>query len=244
MQKNYKLIVSIVALVIFSLGAFAQNDDVYKDVILDGKPAKLNVATGKITLVNSKVEEAVVSKTEKLDSVKSKTAKAVLDYHTFKYNETLLDISKQYGVSLTDLKKANNLETTLISARQILRVKNFESMRTTVAEDSSSVSLSSNFHVVEKGETLYSLAKRYNLDLQKLKTLNDLDTNTIKIGQKLRVKSFASHNSTTDSSIWTVLKGDTLYSISKQNGVTVAFLKQLNNLPSTTIFVGQTLKIK
>ncbi|WP_296316824.1 LysM peptidoglycan-binding domain-containing protein [Winogradskyella sp. UBA3174] len=244
MQKNYKLIISIAALVIASLGlgVFAQSEVAYKDVILDGKPARLNVATGEITLVNFKTE----NKVKVSEPIKPETIEDVSNYHIVKENETLLDISRIYNVSLTDLKKVNGLQTTLISEGQKLRVKNLDAKVAKLLTEESKPEeiIASNFHTVKKGETLYSLSKRYKLDLKRLKNLNDLDSNTIKIGQKLRVISFDTHKASVNASIWTVSKGDTLYSISKKSGVSVAHIKQLNSLTSTTILVGQKLQIK
>ena len=40
-------------------------------------------------------------------------------------------------------------------------------------------------HVVEKGETLYSLSKKFDITIQKLKELNNLDDNTLSVGQRI-----------------------------------------------------------
>jgi peptidoglycan endopeptidase LytF len=79
---------------------------------------------------------------------------------------------------LGDLKKANNLETTLIKIDQKLRVRNFDS---TYKEQNS-------VWIVSKGDTLYSIAKRNHTTVTALKSLNSLVNNLIKIGQKLQLK--------------------------------------------------------
>ncbi|WP_339625700.1 LysM peptidoglycan-binding domain-containing protein [uncultured Winogradskyella sp.] len=246
MQRNYKLIAVLIFLSVSSLGAYAQDDAAYKDVILDGKPAKLNVATGEITLVASTIKDSVKQKVNKPKRDSIENDNSTSNYHIVKDNETLLDISKQYGVSLTDLKKANNLETTLINTGQQLIIKNLEDNTTKTFNSTieSDVNNGSNFHTVLKDETLYSLAKRYNLDVEVLKNLNDLKSNTIKIGERLRIKRYIAQSTPINVLVLTVKKGDTLYSIAKRNGISIAYLKQLNNLSSNTIFVGQELKIK
>ena len=252
MQRNYKLIVSIIALTLTSLCAFAQDEVEYKDVILDGKPAKLNVATGKITLVKpadiTKGKTSEITEDSNSDVISSENP---LDFHVVQEGETLLDVSRKYKVSLTELKKANNLETTLINKGQKLRVKNFnkntESTSHTHAnstyERHSEVN-NSNVHIVDKDETLYSLSKRYNLSLNELKSLNNLSSNLITIGQKLRVRDFGTENEVDSILVWTVAIDDTLFSIARKSGTTVEAIKQLNGLTSNLILVGQKLRLK
>ena len=98
------------------------------------------------------------------------------DYHTVQKGETLYGLSKRYGVSLADLKRANNLETTLIKTGQILRVQNFDELFNT------------DTWLVVKGDTLYNISKRTNTTVEQLKALNNLSSSLIKIGQVLRLK--------------------------------------------------------
>jgi LysM repeat protein len=95
-----------------------------------------------------------------------------------KKGETLYAISKQYNTTLEALKKANNLETTLIKTGQNIRVSGF---------DSSDFEYSSVW-TVSKGDTLYNIAKRNNTTVGAIKSLNGLASNLIKIGQKLQLK--------------------------------------------------------
>ncbi|WP_296383392.1 LysM peptidoglycan-binding domain-containing protein [Winogradskyella sp.] len=248
MQKNYRLIVSIIALVISSLGAFAQSEVEYRDVVLDGKPAKLNVATGEITLVNlvekRKVDTSIVV-TDKMPEIVDSNATS--DFYIVKEGENLFQIANRYNTSLTELKRVNNLETTLINKGQKLRVRNFhlqkEAELKDVASDVTNKS-TSNFHIVKKDETLYSLSRRYDLSLNELKNKNSLNTNLIKVGQKLRVRDFGLNNEIENISVWTVAKGDTLFSIAKKSGTSVGAIKKLNGLTSNTIMIGQILQLK
>ena len=173
MRRTYKLIVSIIALTILSLGAFAQSEAAYKDVVLDGKPAKLNVATGEIKLVNPVDKKKVKpSKTIEEYVAEDPSIKNTLDFHVVKEGETLFEIANRYNTSLTELKKANNLETTLVSTGQTLRVRNLDSISNTATQATAYTNYrtnNSNFHSVKSGETLYSLAKHYNITLNELK---------------------------------------------------------------------------
>jgi LysM repeat protein len=243
MQRNFKLVLSIVVVLLSGLLAFSQEVE-YKDVILDGKPAKLNVATGEITLVKPEKKKIVIqeNKDQSTDTTESSD-----DYYITKEGETLFDIAKRFKVTMADLKKANNLETALFDSGQKLRVKNLDKpveKDTIKASKKTFVPNNSEFHIVSKGETLYSIAKQYNLDLAELKYKNDLNSNLIKVGYKLRIKNYNSANATYGDAYWIVSKGDTLYSIAKKSGTTVDTIKQLNALSDNTIYVGQKLKLK
>ncbi|MBC2846835.1 LysM peptidoglycan-binding domain-containing protein [Winogradskyella flava] len=259
MRRNYKLILSIVVVLLAGAFAFSQEKEVeYRDVVLDGKPAKLNIATGEITFVNPKDKKAPVKfddfvAAKEKDSLQTSNKDEIAGLHVVQEGETLFDISKYYNVSLTKLKKANNLETTLISKGQVLRVKNFDAAipDNTNTESETTYNNAENksgYHNVSKGETLFRLAKAYGLSLEELKRLNNLSSNIITVGQTLRVKenpvSAANLNQTnTSDSIWVVSKGDTLFGISKKNGISVDELKRLNGLTENTIYVGQKLRL-
>ncbi|WP_243471853.1 LysM peptidoglycan-binding domain-containing protein [Winogradskyella sp. MH6] len=257
MLKSFKLVFTISIALLSWLNCFSQEEGQYKDVILDGKPAKLNVITGEITLVNSDTETVIVT-TDSLtkqynnELKESSVIQIEAEYHTVKENETLLEIANKYNTTLTALKEANNLETTLVDAGQKLRVSNFEAqpestLKIEEVEDSTVTVSSENnsgIHIVENGDTLYSLSKRYGFTVDELKTKNGLTSNLIKVGQELNVSHSDYKNSSTNKSFWTVSKGDTLYNISKRNGLTVDELKSLNGLTDNLILVGQTLKLK
>ncbi|BAO77136.1 LysM peptidoglycan-binding domain-containing protein [Winogradskyella sp. PG-2] len=247
MQKNYKLIFSIIALAISSLFAFAQSEIEYKDVILDGKPAKLNIATGEITLVNLEEKKADTSNVVKAIIPKQEISSDASDFYVVKQGETLYQIANRFETSLTQLKKVNNLETTIIDKGQKLVVKNFDLH---IVPESKSKPINtankniSNFHIVERGETLFGLAMRYNLTVNELKSKNSLNTDLIKVGQKLRVRDFGLSNDKADISVCTVAKGDTLYSIAKKSGTSVKALKKLNRLTNDMLMIGQILQLK
>ena len=118
---------------------------------------------------------------------------------------------------------------------------------------------------VEKGDTLYSISRKYQITVAELRAANNLSENdVIKAGQKLKIPSadissaaaLATDNKATTSPSgatlsaatptknYTVVKGDTLYSIAKKNGMTLAELMALNNLDNSSVIkVGQKLKI-
>ncbi len=111
-------------------------------------------------------------------------------------------------------------------------------------------------YVVKAGDSLYSIAKKYNMSVQKLIEINDLKTNVISVGQQLKVIIQKDNAIPIGSTCYgegyveptyityTVKKGDNLYNIAKKYQVTVDEIKKLNNLSSNDLSIGQVLKIK
>lgn len=89
---------------------------------------------------------------------------------------------------------------------------------------------------VQKGDTLYSISKRYNVPLRTMIETNNLrPPYTLKIGQSLRLPTAKYH---------TVAKGDTLYNISRRYNVDVTSLSKVNNIrPPYTLNIGQRLSL-
>lgn len=96
---------------------------------------------------------------------------------------------------------------------------------------------SNDIYIVKKGDSLYSIAKKYNTTVDNLMKENNLKSTLLNIGDVLKIPS-----NNLDSYI--VQKGDTLYSISKKFNISVNELKSLNNLTSNLLSIGQVLKIK
>ena len=96
---------------------------------------------------------------------------------------------------------------------------------------------SGNYYTVKSGDSLWSIANKYNTTVSILKSLNNLSSNNLSIGQVLKLPS--SDNSNT----YTVKAGDSLWNIARKYNTTVSALKSLNNLSSDILSIGQTLKV-
>jgi membrane-bound lytic murein transglycosylase D len=117
--------------------------------------------------------------TKSVTSTTSKNKSSESISHKVSRGETLSSIAEKYKVSISSIKQWNNLAGNKIIAGQELKIK----------QDSGNLVTRSNngVHIVERGESLYSIAKKYNTSVQKLKTLNNLSTSKIIAGQKLKV---------------------------------------------------------
>ena len=95
-------------------------------------------------------------------------------------------------------------------------------------------------HKIVLNDTLWGLSKKYNVTIDALKKYNKLSSDTIYVGDTLKVPTKA-EAALTAAKTHRVVKGDTLWSLAKKYGTTVSALKKLNNLTSDTIYIGQTL---
>jgi LysM repeat protein len=97
--------------------------------------------------------------------------------------ETMFSISQAYDVSIDEIKKWNNLADNSLSIGQELIIRKSSSQ--TVAPQTTTSS--KGLHIVAAKETMFSIAKQYNVSIQQLKEWNQLEGNEISIGQELRV---------------------------------------------------------
>ena len=93
-------------------------------------------------------------------------------------------------------------------------------------------------YTVVSGDTLWSIAKKFDTSVNEIKKLNNLSNNLLKVGTNLIVP-----NVNNDSN-YIVVRGDTLYSIARKNNISVDKVRELNNLTSDVLRVGQVLKLK
>ncbi|MCL2726816.1 MAG: LysM peptidoglycan-binding domain-containing protein [Bacteroidales bacterium] len=191
--------------------------------------------------------------------------------HTVRSGETLGGIALRYRVKVSDLQYWNNLKNTTIRIGQKLVIYSAQApapqTTTSTPTSSSTASNASSIpanstkitHEVKSGETLGLIAQKYRVSTANLQSWNNIKGTTIRVGQKLTVytqNAPASTNVTTTAAAtasasnasfqwYTIKKGDTLWSIASNHGVSLNDLMALNGLNrDSKIIVGNRLKIK
>jgi LysM repeat protein len=190
--------------------------------------------------VNQPSEMAAVT-----NGTKTTKAESAVTTYKVKKGETLSDIAEKNNVSVAELKSINNLHTSSLRAGQQLQLagKDTQSEKETIAKAEKTI-----VHKVESGESLYVIAKKYNVAIDELKRLNNLEDGKIKPGQSLSVNVVAD-NSTVDKTVvkpkitHKVKSGDSFYSLAKKYGCSVHDIKDWNGIPGDRLNPGEKLII-
>lgn len=106
-------------------------------------------------------------------------------------------------------------------------------------------SASAATYTVKSGDTLSKIGSKYGVSYQSIMNQNNLHSTTIYVGQRLQIGASSTTNSTkaAATTTYTVKRGDTLSKIASRYGTTYKQLMNNNGLRSTTIYVGQKLKV-
>ena len=163
-----------------------------------------------------------------------KIPSALLPESTYivKKGDSLYSIANKYNTTVDELKRINNLTSNILSIGQVLKLPSDKV--SDVEKEENTIN-----YTVQKGDSLYSIARKYSTTIDKIKDLNNLTTNLLSIGQVLLIPTDTNLETT-----YTVQKGDSLYSIAKKYNTTVDRLKQLNNLKSNLLSIGQILIVR
>ncbi|CAK1767535.1 N-acetylmuramoyl-L-alanine amidase [Vibrio crassostreae] len=156
--------------------------------------------------------------------------------HKVSRGESLSVIASKYGTSTQTLMKFNNLKSSSLAIGQILKIPGSASS----SSSSSVVKTKTITHTVKSGEYLGKIASRYKVSVADIKRENRLKSETVRVGQKLRITvevkdvPLRKHK---------VARGDYLGKIASKYGVSVNSIRQANKLRSDSLAVGQVLII-
>lgn len=159
--------------------------------------------------------------------------------------DSLSVIAKKYGTTVDELMETNDLDSTLIRVGERLHIPT-QADKTEPTENISTPEAKEITYKVVGGDSLSKIAKRFNTTVQNIKKLNNLTSDTIYVGQTLKISEKTPttiNEPIVAPSTYTVVRGDALSKIAQRFNTTVSAIKQLNQLTSDTIYVGQTLKI-
>ncbi|MGI9878390.1 N-acetylmuramoyl-L-alanine amidase [Vibrio chagasii] len=156
--------------------------------------------------------------------------------HKVSRGESLSVIASKYGTSTQALMKYNNLKSSSLAIGQVLKIPGSASS----SSSSSAVKTKTITHTVKSGEYLGKIASRYKVSVADIKRENRLKSETVRVGQKLRITvevkdvPLRKHK---------VARGDYLGKIAAKYGVSVDSIRQANKLRSDELAIGQVLII-
>src|SRR5208283_4596792 len=175
------------------------------------------------------------------------TSAANISY-TVKKGDTLQRISKKYDVSVSDIKESNGLKSSKLSLGAKLTLpgsrkkhrhkevahsaKKYPSKH--LVSDKPSTETAETVHIIKKGETLISLAKKYGTTVDELRSSNNLKRARLKVGQHILIKSH-------EPNTYVARKGDTVRKVAKRFGLSGDDLKEINGLKGNSLKAGQKI---
>jgi membrane-bound lytic murein transglycosylase D len=194
------------------------------------------------------------------DSVNTfqKLAQAKVRYYRVKRNDNLSTIAQKYDVTVADLKRWNNIRGNKVAYGKNLKINGLEADQNPTAiakveldkkeiqKDSAAVATAS-FYVVQKGDNLSAIAKKFNVTVAEIQEWNKLINNNLQLGASLQVVKNPINKEAISESVerkdiaYSVQKGDNLGGIAKKFGATIEELKQWNNLKTNAIAIGNSL---
>ncbi|WP_142827480.1 C40 family peptidase [Planococcus soli] len=174
--------------------------------------------------------------------------------YTIKPGDTLWKIASSNNVSVDQLITWNKLSSNSIYPNQKIKVAAVTSPPKVTAPKTSASSVST--YTVKAGDTLSHIARVHSTSVSSIQQLNKLSGSMIRPGQKITVrgqaqatapattiKAPAKAPTVSKTSSYRVVSGDTLFNIAKKHGTTVSQLTSLNGLKTSSIRVGQVLKV-
>ena len=161
------------------------------------------------------------------DKVQTSKVKAPTQ-HKVKDGEFLSVIAALYGRTTQQFKAYNKLSSTTLSVGQVLKIPS----------DGYDVPLLPFIHKVQRGQSLSVIAHKYGVTQLQLRVYNDLHSNTLFVGQKLKVPTHK-----VEKAKHKVRSGESLSVIAQRYGTTTAVIISANKLRSKSLAVGQVLTI-
>jgi membrane-bound lytic murein transglycosylase D len=231
--------------------------------------ASSNKIQTKSDTIAVKETTALASNTNKVfKEEKVVSYKDVTKIYKVKSGDNISEIANKYDVAVADVKKWNKLRGTNINTGQKLKIIKNERVVTTVRKEvksekaivdtktQTSLALkdtnsddsqnNKDFYEVQKGDNLLSIAKKFNVSTEDLKEWNNLDDSNVQMGSKLALankQETAKEDEPTETKIieYKVKKGDNLGSIAHKHNVSVAEIKEWNELEDNNVRLGATI---
>lgn len=163
--------------------------------------------------------------------------------HYVRRGETLSTIASRYRTTVAAIARLNRLRSVhLIRPGQRLKIP---SRGRYISRKPASMRLIKEgeklIYIVQRGDSLYRIANAFNTSVARIKQMNNLTSNTLKVGQKLVIQQGLPEG----AQIYIVKKGDTPYKIAQKFGMNLEILLKLNGLSQRSkIYPGQKLYVQ
>ena len=159
--------------------------------------------------------------------------------HTVKRGDNLWDLAMKYDTEVKIIKEINYLNNDLLSIDDTLLIP--------LGKTKSNNFIPYEMYIVSEGDSLWSISKKYNLEVRDLAKMNSLNENEfLQLGQQLSIGNKNIHRNMESKKrtiLYSVKQGDNLYKISELFDVTIKSIEEINNFDEATLMPGQIIKI-
>lgn len=200
---------------------------------------KFNISINKLKELNN-LESNTILPGQKL-IIKEPTTPPQPTTYKVQKGDTLYSISQKFNTTIDEIKRLNNISSNNIYINQELYIPSTNTLPSPplpIPPINDDENEEYSEYIVQKGDSLWKISRDYNISVKDLIELNNLTTTTLQIGDKLLVPIQTNNEKT-----YIVKRGDTLWSIAKENNITVNELKEKNNLTTNLLSIGQTIII-
>ena len=159
--------------------------------------------------------------------------------HTVESGDSLWSLARKYDTEVRIIREINFLKNDLLSINATLLIP--------LSKTESNNFIPYEMHIVSEGDSLWRLAKKYNLEVIDLARMNNIDVNSyLQLGQQLTIGNKNIHRNMESKKrtiLYSVKQGDNLYKISELFDVSVKSIKDINKFQEETLRPGQIIKI-
>jgi LysM repeat protein len=166
--------------------------------------------------------------------------------HQVGEKETLYGLSKRYGTTVADILTVNPTADAGLEVGQILKIPYGGKPKAPDAVKTSQGIV----HRVAAKETMFSIARQYNVSVDDIKAWNNLKDGNLSVGQEILIKPKSAEPAVSkpvvtpsSAKTHTVAPKETLFSIARTYGMSVAQLKEWNSLTTDEVKIGQVLTV-
>ncbi|MGW8286920.1 MAG: LysM peptidoglycan-binding domain-containing protein [Desulfobulbales bacterium] len=169
-------------------------------------------------------------------------------YYVVREGDSLWEIARQFNMESKELKKLNSLVTNVIHPGDRLQIA-IQQSESEVSQSINSESVELQqvaaefYYNVRRGDSLWTIAREYNVSTGEIKRWNNLNNNLIHPGNKLLLKVADAEESMIET-FYQVRSGDSLWTIARRHNISPEKIKRWNNLQDNTIYPGNRLLLK
>ena len=159
--------------------------------------------------------------------------------HVVESGDSLWALASKYDTEVKIIKQINYLNNDILGIGSTLLIP--------LSKTKTNNFIPYEMHIVSEGDTLWDLARKYNLEVSDLAKMNSINENSfLQLGQQLTIGNKNIHRNIESKKrtiLYSIKQGDNLYKISELFDVTIKSIKEINNFEDDALMPGQIIKI-